>query len=381
MILRYWRKYGKRGLVVLGLALLLAIAVALVYSFVTQKQSFPQWVVSQKSKLTKLLAVQIFTPESEATKLTVSDQNFIRIGAGPPSETLFALARRISAIISRPAGSSPCDESGICGVGGLVVAAQSSKGEIDDLQNLRSGRTDTALVTLDLAYSAYYGVGQFEGEMPFSDLRVLAVLNPVKLHVYVREESTIKELRDLQHKVISFGSEGSPQSRIGQRLLQAVSLKEGDYRPQYLNPDKSLEALENGGIDAIIDLGHDPLDSEAQHYHNHHIRLLELDPAAVNATLSLNSALRQATIPANLFINQPKEQPTLALDVVWVTTDKIPPSLALSIVKALWHGQLAQLYRQLNARMAAPEIEAIKRASPLPILSGADSYYRSQGLL
>lgn len=317
---------------------------------------------------------------SEAADAENDRLTFFRIGTGPTAETLYALGTAISAGISRPPGGSPCDEGGVCGVPGLIAVAQSKGGSIANLEALAEGDLESALVHADMAYWAYNAAGPFQDKAPFEDLRVIANLTPVMLHVVVRADSDIDEFDDLAGRAVSLGPEGSGTVSNARLLLRTQGVGLEDVKVRNLNPGPAADALAAGEIDAFFEIGGAPVSAIAALAERTPIRLLPIEGYAARQMQSLYPFLDSGTISGGLYKGVP-ETPTLWLGVQWVTRADRPAALIQEIARALWRGTSRELFVLDNPQGHFPRLEEAARDTVAPLHPGARAFYENAGLM
>lgn len=315
------------------------------------------------------LPVSAMAQESQAL-------TFFRIGTGPPAETLYSLGTAISAGISRPPGSSPCDEGGVCGVPGLIAVAQSRAGSIPNIKDLRAGELESALVYADVAYWAYKSGGPFLDGIGVPDLRVIANLIPVSLHGVVQAGSGIQSVRDLKDKVVSIGSGGSGTGRIVEVLLRINGLSMQDIHPVSLAPGPAADKLISGEIDAFFDMGAAPVDAIDELTDESDIKLLPIDSAAVDKLKLFFPFLDKGRIPENTYPGI-GEVETAKLGVQWVVRDETDSGLIEDITRALWQSSTADVFNDNNPGHRFPSLEEGRASGLVPIHPGAKAYYDS----
>lgn len=315
------------------------------------------------------LPTAAFARESQAL-------TFFRIGTGPPAETLYSLGTAISAGISRPPGSSPCDEGGVCGVPGLIAVAQSRAGSIPNIQDLITGELESALVYADIAYWAYKSGGPFLDGIGVPDLRVIANLIPVSLHGVVRADSGIQSVRDLKGKVVSIGSGGSGTGRIVEVLLRLNGLSKEDIHPVSLAPGPAADRLISGEIDAFFDMGAAPVDAIDELTEEADIKLLPIDPASVEKLKLFFPFLDKGRIEAGVYPGTEAVE-TAKLGVQWVVRDETDSRLIEDITRALWQSSTAKVFNDNNPGHRFPTLEEGRRDGLVPLHPGAKAYYDS----
>lgn len=305
---------------------------------------------------------------------------FFRIGTGPTAETLYGLGTAISAGISRPPGGSPCDEGGICGVPGLIAVAQTRSGSIANLEAVRSGDIESALVHADMAYWAYHGGGSFRSSSPMRDLRVISHLSTVSLHIVVPAESDIWEITDLRDRFISLGARGSGTLGNAKLLLRSRGILLNDIHPRYQKPGPAADSMVSGKLDAFFEIGGVPVDAIADLAYRMPIRLLQIDKESIRQVMSLHPFFEYGPIPANSYRGV-AETLTLKLGVTWVVRAQASPALIEAITRALWQGGSRELFLANNPNAHFPTINEAVTQIGVPFHEGARSYYKSANLM
>ena len=318
--------------------------------------------------LTMISAVQ--TSSAKEERLT-----FFRIGAGPTTETLYALSTAISAGISRPPGSLPCNEGGVCGVPGLIAVAQSKSGSIENLFAMMRGELESALVRADVAFQAYHGGGPFKYEGPQENLRVIADLTPVSLHVAVRKDSDIKSIADLKGKTVSVGSRGSGTRHLTLIVLRTNGLAPRDLTLRYMRPGPAADALFHDELDAIMLIGAAPVGALTDLSERLQIRLLSLDGYARRQVFSLYPFIESDRIEADIYEGVGAAN-TVKMGVHWVVWKDTDEDLVQEITQALWQSDTRQLFVRNNPKHEFPKLEAGIPDEGLPSHPGALRYYK-----
>ncbi len=146
---------------------------------------------------------------------------------------------------------------------GLIAVAQSKGGSVANLVSLAEGDLESALVHADMAYRAYNASGPFKEREPLQDLRVIANLTPVMLHVVVRADSGIETFDDLAGRTISLGPPGSGTVSNAKLLLRSQGVEAEAFEARTLNPGPAADALADGEIDAFFEIGGAPVEAIA----------------------------------------------------------------------------------------------------------------------
>jgi len=301
-----------------------------------------------------------------------------RLGTGSSGGVYFPIGALIAGAISNPPGARPCEKGGSCGVPGLIAAAQTTEGSVDNLKQIRNGTLESGLIQADIALEAYQGEAAFK-DLWVPGLRALAALHPEALQVLVPRDSAIDTLEQLKGKRIGLGAEKSG-TLVGSRLiLEALGLSLDDIQPFYMAPVDAAQAFMADELDAMIFFGGYPADLIVSLAQTVDIRLLSLpEPVAAHIRGAHPSFLPQ-TIAAETYYGV-EEISTLGVKALWVVHADMDDDLVYDMVQALWHPTVRSMLDAGHAlgQFLRPETALI--GVTLPLHPGALRYYRRRGL-
>ncbi|AFZ83200.1 TRAP transporter solute receptor, TAXI family protein 2 [Candidatus Kinetoplastibacterium blastocrithidii (ex Strigomonas culicis)] len=213
-----------------------------------------------------------------------------------------------------------------------------TSGSTENIDLLRNGNATIALAPADIALMAYNGKGPFEGHGPFTELRTLGSLYPELAHIVVRNDSLIKNLRDLRGKKISLGSIGSGGRATFEQVLSAHGLRaHEDYNIIDTEFTTALQQLNNNEIDAAAQITGTPASPLRAEMAQSKLRLIPLDPIAVKKLTENNPALLSLSIAAGTYSNQQKRITTVGTAALMLTTSELTMDEADNIVKSIYH--------------------------------------------
>jgi hypothetical protein len=89
-------------------------------------------------------------------------------------------------------------------VGGIQARVQPSSGTGSGMPLVDSGEIDLGLANTLEVYEASHGVGQFD-KHPNANLRMIAVIFPIKVGLFVRDDSPIKTVKDMKGHTVAYG--------------------------------------------------------------------------------------------------------------------------------------------------------------------------------
>lgn len=157
-----------------------------------------------------------------------------------------------------------------------------SKGSIDNLQNIFSGKADAGITQLDaLAY--------FMGKNPDAKLEVMGTLFTECIHLAVSTDGKVQDEDDLQSKGVSIaiGAAGSGSAITWEYLM---TLEEGykNAAVKFIGGNRALAALTSAssGVDAVMWVARPALDNPflVSVMNNEKLKMIDLDDSDLNDT-------------------------------------------------------------------------------------------------
>ena len=311
---------------------------------------------------------------------SAQEMRFFSIGTGGTGATYYPLGGTIAAAISNPPGSRPCEEGGSCGVPGLIAVAQSSRGSIDNIDGIKSGRFHSGFVQSDVAYSAHTGTGQFAGQEPVANLRAITVLYPEHIQIVARRDAGIESVEALRGERVSLDERGSGSYVNAIQILDAFGLSEGDLDARTLKAAPAADAMMAGDLDAFFITSGYPTNAIAELASRVPITLVPIEGPAADKLLEEFQFFSRDTIPAGTY-GDSAEVPTLAVGAQWVSTTEMSDDLIYDITKVLWLPQTKRLLDVGHAKGKMVTQETALDGIAIPLHPGAERYYREAGLL
>lgn len=199
--------------------------------------------------------------------------------------------------------------------GKLALKAVPTKGSIDNLEGMRSGAFDLALVQNDQLKDAVQGTGAFAGK-PIANLRSVMRLHEEALALVVRRSAKIRSLDDLSGHKIDLGAVGSAGRLIAEHLLAATA-KPGPLVVDLQNIAVSSALCQKRIDGAFLFIGH-PSAVLVDALGRCKGRLVPLHGPAVDSVLKDNNGLSPAAIPARGYAGVNKPVPTIGSYAVLV---------------------------------------------------------------
>jgi TRAP transporter TAXI family solute receptor len=200
----------------------------------------------RRSKPTVLMAVLTSVVVALPTPARAGDEAFVSLGTGEMNGVYYPVGKAICEIVNQDRPSH-----------GVRCSPETTPGSVYNLDAVRSGELDFAIVQSDAQFAAYNGQGTWLGR-PFFGLRSVMSLYSELVTVMTRADTPIHNLADLAGRRLSVGSRDSGtratwdtiQAELGWRGAEQV-------RPVELRTDTTVSALCSGMIDAsLMIVGH-----------------------------------------------------------------------------------------------------------------------------
>ncbi len=264
---------------------------------------------------------------------------------------------------------------------GLRCLVESTAGSLQNLNGLRTGDLDMAVVQSGWVSQAVKGVGAFAVEGPGRDLRALMVLHGEPLTLLVRKDGGISSVADLKRRKVNLGRKGTAQRQLTEALFDAMGWTPADF-PQAVDyeSDEQIEALCSGKIDMAAYVIAHPISVIQEALSRCNAKLLEIDAKIVAKLLADNPHLSGMSIPAGLYDSQPKPVPTFGMKAMLLTSTRLPSEVAEAIVSGVIDN--FDRFQNLHPAIAHVSREELSASEPLvPLHEGAKKVYRERRLL
>lgn len=247
---------------------------------------------------------------------------------------------------------------------GLLIELVPTQGSREQIELLKKGDIDFALVQSDIAYYAYEGQ---RGYKRYSEFSLVLPLFEEYIQILVRDHSGIYTLGNLFEGVISSGSKGSGTFHNSSDLFNELGFRPGiDFEQQHLPILEGLQSLKDGNIDGVINTsGAFPSNSNPEEVA---VRALDI-PESVLEAMALKSAYYSKTsvLPWDLSNKVPIS--TVAVTALLVASSDLDPEIVAKVIEILLgKGNELKLKSGQVLKLQSPE-SAINQA-PIPLHEG-----------
>jgi uncharacterized protein len=263
----------------------------------------------------------------------------------------------------------------------LRCAAFVSRGPVANIESLRDGSFDIAVVQSDVLADAIIGSGPFASREPDTALRVLFTGQTEAFTIVARRELGIRAATELRGKRINLGSPGSGERVSMERVLAALGFAPTDFAATRELPlGEQHDAFCANALDAIVYTVRHPNGFVEDAIRTCGGVLVDVSGPPIEALLARRGEYSRAVVSAGTYPSNPDAVSTLAVRTTIITTARLPEAVAYEITKALFDNiddfrRLHPDFATLLPRDMVPTVAAV------PVHTGAARYYRSRGWL
>lgn len=262
---------------------------------------------------------------------------------------------------------------------GLGCAVIPSSGSAANLDLLRSGEADLALVQSRAAQQAANGEEGFRELGPMADLRALMALHGEVAVVVARPGAGIEQLGDLKGKRVNLGRPGSFQRAMADTVIDASGLSQGDLSVLVeLDLAEQTTELCQGNIDAAIFTGIHPMAEVQTAVEECGATLVSIRSKSMDTFLRKVPSVTRFAVRGGTYEGQKEDVAALGLKTLLVTRASLSTDEVADLVKAVWSnfGAFTRLHPVLKGLGKA---EASRDGIPLRMHEGAQKIHGEGG--
>jgi len=259
------------------------------------------------------------------------------------------------------------------------ATAEVTPGAVDNVKMLQNKSIDLGFTKSDIASDALKGVGPFAttGKV---QVRIIAATHADIAHVVVGATSGIDKLEDMKGKRISTSAPGSGHELVALRLLEAANVSIQDIKRERVSLSESVNAFKDRKIDgfffatglpaaSMLDLSSTPGIS---------YKILDVQSYIKKIAEKHGPVYIEMVIPKGTYSKLEHDVKTLAVPVVFVTTEDMDANLVYNITKTMFEKKAELVAVHKEARKL--ELKNAIAVSSVPYHPGAIKYYKEQGV-
>lgn len=264
-------------------------------------------------------------------------------------------------------------------VDGVRATGQSSAGSVENIDLLRNGEADLAILQGLIGAQAVEGSGRFENNT-YDDLRTVAMLWPNVEH-FLLADSQVKtgNISDIAGNSFSIGPQASGTEESTLIIMRGVGLSTDDIFPEHLGYDAAIAAMRDGRLNGASTPAGVPvaavMDMYASGYKG---TVLEITDEQLDAINKVYHTWFRYVVPANTYPKLDKEINTIAMPNFLGTSVKVDDDLIYALTKATYEN-LDQV-QAIHSSAKRITLETALDGLPAPLHAGAYRYFKEVGL-
>ncbi len=268
------------------------------------------------------------------------------------------------------------------GGGNAACTVSSTDGSFYNLNALRSGAIDGAIVQSDWQHHAFEGSRELAAPGAFTQLRSMFSVYVEPLNIIARGESGIRTLQDLRGRRIAMGAPNSVHNKAMQVLISAMGWNSTDFEEINTEPVANyLEALCLGEVDAVVLVAGHP-NGVTMSLTNSRCGgvLVDISSPEIDELIAATPYLGRTVIPGEIYPGNPNPIRSFGHAATFVVASDLPDETAYDLVRSVF--ERFDEFRSLHPTFGQAKIEEmITRALSAPIHPGALRYYQERGWL
>jgi hypothetical protein len=289
-----------------------------------------------------------------------AEKKFVNIATGGTAGTYYPLGGAIAEILNK-------------NVPGVNASAQSTGASVANINLLKDGKVEMALIQNDITYYAIKGQEMFK-DKAVPNLKGIATLYNETVQILTVDKTGIKSIADLKGKRVAVGAAGSGTEANARQILEAFGITYNDIKVQYLSFGEAASGLKDGNVDAAFVTAGFPTAAIQDIATQHKVVLLPVEADKADALIKKYPFYAKVTIPGNTYPGQTANVAAVAVKAMLVVTDKMDADLAFNITKAIYDN----VERMKAAHSVGKEIskESAKQGMSVELHAGAAKFFQ-----
>jgi hypothetical protein len=309
-----------------------------------------------------------------APSVMAEEVNLFRIGTGGVGGTYYPVGKAITRAISNPLDKTDCAPDP-CGVPYLLSVAQSANGSVYNIEDVQTGKIESALSQSDVAYWAFTGSGIFGNRGANQDITAIASLYREDIHLVARKGSGIESVNDLRGKRVSLDDPGSGTLVDARLILEAFGVREEEFEAQYIKAADAIKKMRDGDLDAFFLVAGSPSKAILELSQENLITLVPIGGPVARLLTRENTFFSTSVIPAGSYHGIDAVR-TISVAALWIVSKKQPEDVVYEITKTFWQNLPAIQKLDLHPKLKDVSLKTALASMSIPLHPGALKFYQ-----
>lgn len=261
----------------------------------------------------------------------------------------------------------------------VEASSQATNGSVQNMQFIKNGEAQAALVPVGTLYEGYHGLAHFEGN-EIDNVTILAGVYPNVNHMVARKGSGVESMEDLRGATIVPGATGSATEIETQHLAWAYGIDyDKELKKNFVGFTESTDLMMNRQIDAAMIMAGVPTSAVTEQLATADGMLLSYSDEAIAKLKEEYPWTQEYIIKAGTYENQPEDVKTIAQNNFLIAPAEMPEDIAYDLVKTLWEN-LEEIRDSHSVIQQFDVNNALNGVGDLPVHPGAMKYYEEIGV-
>ncbi|MGB7402793.1 MAG: TAXI family TRAP transporter solute-binding subunit [Arcobacter sp.] len=293
---------------------------------------------------------------------------FITIGTGGVTGTYYPTGGTICKFVNKVKEKT-----------NIRCSVESTGGSVYNINAIKSGELDFAIVQSDIVYQASKGIGKFKDKQ-FPKLRSILAIYPESLTLVTRKDANINSIMDIKGKRINIGNPGSGNELTALSMFKALNIQTTDL--SYVGNLKASampDALRDNKIDGYFYMVGHPTANIKDASNSTDTKIVPIIGAKIDKFVKEHPYFTKTYIPAGLYRNNPEKIATFAVKAVLVASSDMSEKAVYTVVK-----QIMENFNEFKkAHLALTPItkKSFLEGLSAPLHSGSKKYFKEIGLI
>ncbi len=249
-------------------------------------------------------------------------KKFINIATGGTAGTYYPIGGAMAEILNKA-------------IPGMNASAQSTGASVANINMLKDGSVDLAIVQNDITYYASNGAEMFK-DKKVDNLRGIATLYPETCQIVTLADSGIETIADFRGRRIAVGAAGSGTEANARQIMETYGITYSDITVQYLSFGEAANALKDGNVDVAFVTAGFPTAAIQDIASQRKVRLIPVEPDKADLMIAKYPFYTKANIPAGTYAGFDQDTSAVSIMAMLVATDKMDDALGGEVAKAIF---------------------------------------------
>ena len=258
---------------------------------------------------------------------------------------------------------------------GMNASAQSTGASVANINLIKDGKVELALVQNDIAYYAANGTEMFK-DKKVEAIQGIASLYNETIQIVTIEGKGIKTVADLKGKRVAVGALGSGTEANARQIMEIFGITYADIKPQYLSFGEAANGLKDGNIDVAFVTAGAPTAAIQDIAAQHKVALVSVPADKAEALIKKYPFYAKQTVKAKTYPTVTADVQTVAVKAMLVTSSKVDADLVYKMTKAMYTN--LDRIKSAHAQGANVQKATALEGMGIKVHAGADKFFKEK---